>query len=107
MTVFVDDMKASFGRMVMAHLIGDDEVELHALAGRIGVARKWFQGDHYDIAVSKKRLAIREGAVPVTWRQAGCMMALQRRGLPMPKPEDAEAAWQAYRRRPIRIVGSG
>ena len=54
MTVYVDDMKARFGRMVMCHMIADTEEELHVMADRIVVARRWHQGDHYDIALSKR-----------------------------------------------------
>lgn len=89
MTVYVDDMKATFRHMVMCHMIATTEQELHAMADRIGVARKWHQGDHYDIALSKQKLAIGYGAVPITWRQAGAMMFAVRRGLPMPDPAHA------------------
>lgn len=104
--VYVDDMRASYGRMIMAHMIADTEEELHAMADRIGVARKWFQGDHYDIALSKKRLALAAGAVQITWRQAAAMMALKRRTGRMPSPEAAIGELQAWQRRPIQIVGS-
>lgn len=78
MTVYVDDMKAEFlpphrkgARYVMSHMIADTEAELHTMAARIGVARKWYQGDHYDIAQSKRTLAISHGAVLITWRELG------------------------------------
>ena len=77
MTVFVDDMRAAFGRMVMCHMWADTLDELLAMADRIGVARKWIQGHpelsfgkhrraswiHFDIALSKRALAIKAGAV--------------------------------------------
>lgn len=62
MTVYVDDMRAPFGRMLMCHMIADTEDELLAMADTIGVARKWYQGDHFDIALSKRALAIEAGA---------------------------------------------
>ena len=74
MAVYVDNMRAKFGRLIMCHMIADTEAELHAMADRIGVARRWHQGDHYDIALSKRALAINAGAVEITFRQAGCMM---------------------------------
>jgi hypothetical protein len=43
--------------------------ELHAMADRIGVARRWFQAPpkasfwHYDIAKSKRALAVAAGAI--------------------------------------------
>lgn len=81
MTVYVDDMRASYGRMIMCHMIADTDEELHAMADRIGVARRWWQspektsGSHYDIALSKRELAVKLGAVRITWRQAGMMNA--------------------------------
>lgn len=70
MAVYVDDMRARFGRMVMCHMIADTREDLHAMADRIGVARRWFQGDHYDICLSKRALAVRYGAMEITQRQA-------------------------------------
>ena len=69
MTVYVDDVRHSFGRMVMCHMWADTLPELLAMADRIGVARRWLQQPpkaswvHFDIALSKKALAIDAGAV--------------------------------------------
>lgn len=79
MTVYVDDMRAPFGRMIMCHMVADTDDELHAMANKIGVARKWFQRDHYDIALSKRTLAIAEGAKLITWRELGMMAIAKRR----------------------------
>ena len=78
MAVYVDDMRAKFGRMVMCHMVADTDEELHAMADRIGVARRWHQAppkheSHYDIALSKRALAVQAGAVEVTWLQASAM----------------------------------
>lgn len=96
MAVYVDDMKAEYrpahrpgATYVMSHMIADTEEELHAMAAKIGVARKWYQGDHYDITQSKRALAIKQGARSITLRQLSCMAALRRRGLPMGDPETA------------------
>ena len=69
MSVYVDDMRAPYGRMVMCHMISDDLGELHEMAGHIGVARRWFQGDHYDVCLAKRALAVRFGATEVTVRE--------------------------------------
>ena len=53
MSVYVDNMRAPYRRMIMCHMIADTEAELHAMADSIGVARKWYQGDHYDICLAK------------------------------------------------------
>lgn len=67
MTVYVDNARLSFGRMKMAHLLSTDLEELHQMADKIGVARKWFQSKastpHYDICLSKRKLALELGAV--------------------------------------------
>ena len=82
MTVYVDDMykyaMGQFGRMKMSHLVADTEDELHAMARRIGVARRWFQDPktmpkvshpHYDICMSKREMAISFGARAVTLQE--------------------------------------
>lgn len=89
MTVYVDDMAAGFGRMKMCHMVADTEDELHAMAARIGVARRWYQGDHYDICLSKKALAIATGAVAITQRQLGCMVMRRRATGALGCPVDA------------------
>lgn len=77
MTVYVDDVRHQFGRMVMCHMWADTLDELLAMADRIGVARKWIQGHptlsfgkhrkaswvHFDIALAMKAKAIEAGAV--------------------------------------------
>lgn len=70
MTVYVDDMRAKFGRMIMCHMLADTDEELHAMAARIGVQRRWHQKpgthlSHYDICLSKRALAVRFGAVEI------------------------------------------
>jgi hypothetical protein len=91
MSVYVDDMRARFGRLVMCHMIADSDDELHAMADRIGVARKWHQGDHYDIALSKRAIAVAAGAREITLRQCSRMAMNRRCGWPMGTPETCEA----------------
>lgn len=43
MTIYVDNMRANYGRMKMCHMVADSTDELLAMADRIGVARKWLQ----------------------------------------------------------------
>lgn len=103
MTVFVDDMylepMGAFRRMKMSHMIADTEEELHAMADRIGVDRRWYQkkrsGYHYDIAMSKRALAVAAGAVEITLRQAAAMNALRRFGHPFGDPADAIERYRA------------
>jgi hypothetical protein len=87
MTVYVDDVRLPYGRMVMCHMwagrIGadgcyvEDIDSLCDMADRIGVARKWIQGHptlsfgkhkkaswvHFDISLSAKAKALAAGAV--------------------------------------------
>ena len=63
----------------MCHMVADTEEELHDMADEIGVARKWYQGDHYDICLSKRKLAVEAGAVEVTRRELGRIVMEQRR----------------------------
>lgn len=94
MTVYVDDMRAPFGRLIMCHMLADTDAELHTMADRIGVARRWHQApprhdSHYDIALSKRALAVRAGAVEITWRQAASMNMRRRATGQLGDPADA------------------
>jgi hypothetical protein len=67
-SVYVDDMAAGFGRMVMCHMGADTTEELLEMADKIGVQRKWLQcpgtwKEHLDICLSKKKKAIESGAL--------------------------------------------
>jgi hypothetical protein len=57
----------------MCHMLADTPDELHAMADRIGIARKWFQRDasapHYDVCKSKRAQAVAAGAIEVTERR--------------------------------------
>lgn len=77
MSVYVDDMRATFGRMIMCHMWADTVDELLLMADRIGVKRKWIQGHpdlsfgkhrkarwvHFDISLTKRALAVKAGAI--------------------------------------------
>lgn len=94
MSVYVDDMRASFGRMVMCHMVADSDDELHAMAAKIGVARRWHQAppkhdSHYDIALSKRAAAIKSGAIEITWREASAMCFRRRVTGEMGTPAEA------------------
>jgi Protein of unknown function (DUF4031) len=53
-----------------AHLVSDLSYdELHAFAFRLGLQRRWFQGDHYDVPSDYRHVAIALGAQPVDSRQ--------------------------------------
>jgi hypothetical protein len=72
MSVYVDDMKAPFGKMIMCHMIADSREELDQMADSIGVKRKWIQypntpKEHYDICLSMRVKAVNLGAIEITW----------------------------------------
>ena len=73
MSVYVDNMKAKYGTMIMCHMLADTEEELHEMAAKIGINKKWHQypgtyKSHYDISLTKKDLAIKNGAILVNRR---------------------------------------
>lgn len=107
MAVYVDDFDAPYGRMIMCHMIADTDDELHLMADRLGINRKWHQSppkasnSHYDIAKSKKALAISFGAIEITDRQAAMMCARRRVEGILGNPDEARQwyqNWQDLRR---------
>jgi len=79
MAVYVDDMRAAVGRLILCHMVADTLEELHAMADAVQLNRKWFQGDHYDICLTKRRLALQRGAIAITIREAARMVGPRRR----------------------------
>jgi hypothetical protein len=69
MSVYVDRAKNESGRLVMCHMIADAPDELHEMAARIGLNIRWYQQPpaasfwHYDIAQSKRAIAVAAGAI--------------------------------------------
>lgn len=111
MAVYVDDMHldamGAFRKMKMSHMLADTDAELHAMAALIGVQRKWHQGppksrsSHYDIALSKRALAVQAGAIEITMRQAAAMNARRRLTGELGLPDEALEwleRWRAERR---------
>lgn len=94
MTVYVDDMyKYPMGRlrhMKMSHMIADTEDELHAMAHRIGLDRRHYQDDHYDVSVTLRTAAIRAGAVAIPLRTLARMAGVRRACGALPKPDLVE-----------------
>ncbi len=95
MAVYVDNMRALYKGMRMSHMIADFDEELHQMANKIGVSRRWFQGPpdhdpHYDIAASKVSLAVSEGAMQINTRQLAAMNMVRRMTGFMPLPNVAE-----------------
>jgi Protein of unknown function (DUF4031) len=72
MTVYIDQARNPYKRMVMSHMLADTVKELHAMAKHIGMKQTWFQGDsscpHYDVCLSRRILALQAGAVEIDRR---------------------------------------
>lgn len=74
MAVYVDDMEAGYGRMIMCHMVADTTSELLEMADKIGVQRKWIQDagtnrEHFDICLSKRKKAVALGAKQISMRE--------------------------------------
>lgn len=64
----------------MCHMVADTREELLAMVDKIGVARKWIQkrgtpDEHFDICKAKRALAVKAGAIEITWHELGQRMA--------------------------------
>lgn len=73
MAVYIDDYNADFRNMVMCHMIADTREELLHMCDRIGVKRKWIQKpgtcyEHFDVCLSKRKLAVSAGALELSPR---------------------------------------
>jgi uncharacterized protein DUF4031 len=69
-TVLVDPLReypdAGLAWTLWCHMVSDAGFEeLHAFAARLGIARRRFQGDHYDLHPELRARALGLGAVEV------------------------------------------
>jgi allophanate hydrolase subunit 1 len=83
--VYVDDMEAPFGRMIMCHMMADTTKELFEMAHKIRVQRKWIQKpgtvyEHFDICQSKRKLAVRFGAKEISQKDLAKIIRGRHRG---------------------------
>ena len=69
MSVYVDDYRGKFRRMICCHMMADTLDELHTMAEAIGMKREWFQHKgpgslpHYDVCLTRRKRAIELGAI--------------------------------------------
>ncbi len=73
MSVYVDNMRAPFGRMVMCHMVADSTVELLEMASKLGLKNGWIQSagtpkEHFDLSLTRRAEAVKLGAVEITSR---------------------------------------
>lgn len=69
--IYVDEPIFPYRGQMYCHMATDGDLEeLHEMADKIGLSRRWFQNHpthpHYDLAPSKRILAIEQGAVETT-----------------------------------------
>ncbi len=70
MAVLLDPAVWRWRDELWAHLVSDSSYdELHAFADQLGVPRRAFQGDHYDLPASLRERALALGAEPVSSRE--------------------------------------
>jgi hypothetical protein len=69
-TVLVDEPRWWWRGRRWCHLVSDVSLdELHAFADALGISRRAFQGDHYDIPEEHRDAVVAAGAVPVESRE--------------------------------------
>lgn len=89
MAVLIDPPLWPARGRVWSHLVSDSSyVELHAFAGRLGMPRRAFERDHYDVPAELYDAAIALGAQAV-----GCQELVRR------------LSSAGLRRRPARLRG--
>jgi hypothetical protein len=82
MPVYVDRLRDwGWKRGSSCHLIGDTDEELKFFALRLGMRMEWLQVrpiPHFDLTEDRRELAIRIGAVQISYRQLGRMIRARR-----------------------------
>jgi hypothetical protein len=69
-TILIDEARWWFRGEKWCHLVSDvSYVELHDFADLVGIPRRSFQGDHYDIPQSYRQQMVDAGALVVESRE--------------------------------------
>lgn len=80
MTVRIDEPRWHHRGRVWCHLVSDESLdELHAFAAMVGIPRRGFHGDHYDVPEEYYGEMVEHGAVPTPSRDI--VRALRAAGL--------------------------
>lgn len=70
MAIYVDQCRWSARDFSWCHMVSDVSIdELHQFAEHIGVPRRAFHGDHYDLPEHVRDVALMHGAIEVLSRQ--------------------------------------
>ena len=68
--ILVDECRWWWRDQLWCHMVSDVHFdELHEFAATLGIPRRGFQGDHYDIPTHVREIALVTGAVAVTSRE--------------------------------------
>lgn len=93
--IYIGTREYEYNGMKMSHMVADTIQELHAMAERIGVSRRFFQNKdnkpHYDICLLKKKAALKKGAQVVDDRE---IVKVLRKNLPIIKRTHAKSLWR-------------
>lgn len=69
-TIYIDPPIWPGHGYLWSHMISDRSYqELHDFAARIGIPRRGFERDHYDVIADRYNAALAEGARPVSSRE--------------------------------------
>lgn len=83
--ILIDPPAWPFRGQDWSHLVSDVSYdELHAFVAGLGIPRRAFQGDHYDIPAERYQQVVQHGAVPTPSREL--VRRLRAAGLRRPKP---------------------
>ena len=70
MTIYIDPPIWPGHGHLWSHMISDASYEeLHEFAASIGIPRRGFERDHYDVIAERYGVALAEGAQPVSSRE--------------------------------------
>jgi hypothetical protein len=70
MAIYIDPPIWPGHGYLWSHLISDQSFEeLHIFAARIGIPRRGFERDHYDVISERYAVAVAAGALPVRPRE--------------------------------------
>jgi hypothetical protein len=82
--VLIDPPRWPAHGRLWSHLVSDRDLdELHGFADRVGIPRRAFEGDHYDVPAERYAQAVAAGAEPVEGRVL--LSRLVASGLRVPK----------------------
>ena len=91
MTVYIDSPNWPGHGRLWSHMVSDISYEeLHAFAAGLGIPRRAFERDHYDVIADRYPVAIEAGAVPATSREIVALLhasGLRRRKISRLSPD--------------------